>query len=154
MHRKTSLWPLLPLRHDNSEIMRILVTGFDWLGDLVPFVVRALAGMNHVVSVVSTNPDTLVRQNADLLKRLNDLPLAGKTLAGRWHSRLARGASSHVGEVFRAHVDEFQPDVVLSILCWGEPLTADVLAHASRATKIGWLMDDPFGYRAAGSNSF
>jgi spore maturation protein CgeB len=32
------------------------------------------------------------------------------------------------------------------VLCWGETLTPEVLRGASGARRIGWLMDDPFGY--------
>jgi spore maturation protein CgeB len=129
--------------------VKVLVTGFEWFGDLVPFVVRALSGLADSVAVVPTNPDRVIRQRSSLLKNLEMIPVVGSSAAGRWRSKLARQGCQDVNEAFRREVDRFKPDVVLSILCWGEPLTADSLAASSGAVRIGWLMDDPFGYEGS-----
>ncbi len=126
--------------------MRVLVTGFEWFGELVPFVVRGLEGIATEVSVLPTNRDTAIRARARSIERVDRIPTVGPSLAGRWRSILAREEEERVNRAFRQEVERFQPDVVLSILCWGEPLTAATLATARRATRMGWLMDDPFGY--------
>ena len=127
--------------------MKVLVTGFEWFGDLVPFVVRALNTMAHEVTVVPTNRDVLITQRGATLKRLRAIPLVGGSLSGRLQTTLARDGMARVNDLFRREVDRFRPDVVLSILCWGEPLSAESLAYASGSRRIGWLMDDPFGYQ-------
>jgi spore maturation protein CgeB len=129
--------------------VKVLVTGFEWFGDLVPFVVRALSGLATSVAVVPTNTDVLIRHRAASLDSLEAIPLVGHSAAGRWRSKLARDGDREVNDAFRREVERFKPDVVLSILCWGEPLTSDSLACASGATRIGWLMDDPFGYEGS-----
>lgn len=129
-----------------GERVNVLVTGYEWFGDLVPFVVRALSGLAGDVTVVPTNRDALIRKRQSLIAGVDAIPAVGTSLAGRWRTRLAREGEAQVNEAFRREVDRFRPDVVLSILCWGEPLTAASLAHASGARRIGWLMDDPFGY--------
>jgi len=126
--------------------VKVLVTGFEWVGDLVPFVVRALADLGHETSVVSTNRDMMVARRSDLLGGLEQLPLVGASLAGRARTRLAHLGEAEINETFRRAVHRIKPDVVLSVLCWGEPLTPETLAEASSAVRLGWLMDDPFGY--------
>ncbi len=126
--------------------MRVLVTGFEWFGDLVPFVVRGLEGVASEVSVLATNRDASIRARAGSIRRIDRLPAIGPSLAGRWRSTLAREQAQRVNLEFQRECERFQPDIVLSILCWGEPLTSETLATATRATRIGWLMDDPFGY--------
>jgi len=126
--------------------MRVLVTGFEWFGDLVPFVVRGLEGVASDVSVLITNPDASTRTRAGSIRRIDRIPVIGPSLAGRWRSTLGREQELRVNLEVKREYERFQPDVVLSILCWGEPLTRDTLATAKRATRIGWLMDDPFGY--------
>jgi hypothetical protein len=126
--------------------VKVLVTGFDWFGDLVPFVVRALGQAGHESSVVVTSPDLLIRKYTSSLSRIHGVPIVGASVAGRWRSRLTRDAVSHINRCFCHEIDRVQPDAVLSILCWGDPLSADSLAYASRARRIGWLMDDPLGY--------
>lgn len=126
--------------------MRVLVTGFEWFGELVPFVVRGLEGIASDVSSIATNRDTAIRARARSLQRIDRIPAIGRSLAGRWRSILAREEEERVNRAFRREFERFKPDVVLSILCWGEPLTCETLATAGHATRIGWLMDDPFGY--------
>jgi spore maturation protein CgeB len=126
--------------------VKVLVTGFEWFGDLVPFVVRALTSLGHEVSVVATNEDLLIRRRAGALSRVDAVPIVGHSLAGRWRTQLVQDATPRIGSDFRREVDRFGPDVILSILCWGEPLAADVLEHAAGVVRIGWLMDDPFGF--------
>lgn len=129
--------------------MKVLVTGFQWFGDLVPFVVRALTGLADEVAVVSTNKDVLVLRRRSLLDRLEKIPVVGGSAAWRWSGALERRAMVQANEAFRREVDRFRPDVVLSILCWGEPLTAESLGYASGARRVGWLMDDPFSYQGS-----
>jgi hypothetical protein len=126
--------------------VKVLVTGFDWFGDLVPFVVHALDEIGEETSVVLTSRDLLIRTHAAALSRIQTVPIVGPSVAGRWRSRLTQQAVSHINDQFRREVDRLHPDFVLSILCWGDPLSAESLAYASRARRIGWLMDDPFGH--------
>lgn len=126
--------------------MKVLVTGFEWFGDLVPFAVRALTSLGHEASVVATNTDLRIRQHADALAVVDAVPIVGRSIAGRWRTHLAHDASTEIGDNFRREVDRFGPDIILSILCWGDPLGADALDHAAGIVRIGWLMDDPFGF--------
>ncbi|MCM3880896.1 MAG: glycosyltransferase [Vicinamibacterales bacterium] len=127
--------------------MKVLLTGFEWFGDLLPFVERALKELGAEVSVVATNRDQLIRERAEALRNLEALPLIGASLAARQRLTLTLDGIRQVNDAFRREVDRFAPDVVLSILCWGEPLSAESLGYAARARRIGWLMDDPFGYQ-------
>ncbi len=127
--------------------MKILLTGFEWFGDLVPFVARALEALDVEVSVVPTNRDVAMKPRAAALKNLGAVPVVGRSLSGRLRSRLTVEGVRQVNDSFCREVDRFSPDVVLSILCWGEPLTRESLERASGATRIGWLMDDPFAYQ-------
>ena len=129
--------------------MKILVTGFEWFGDLVPFVVRALSDMDQTVAVFTTNRDALIRDRAAVLRRLERLPVVGLSAAGRLRTKLTHDGETRINKAFREEIDRFKPDLVLSILCWGEPLAPESLAYASDAIRIGWLMDDPFGYEAS-----
>lgn len=122
------------------------MTGFEWFGDLVPFVVRALSDLGHSTAVVWTNRDVLIRRRSDFLRGLERIPAVGASVAGRLRTKAARQGEAHINEVFLREFERFKPDVVLSVLCWGEPLTSGTLARASAAVRIGWLMDDPFGY--------
>lgn len=126
--------------------LSVLVTGFSWHGDLVPFVQRGLSGLTRDVTVVATNVDVLASAQSRPLALLESLPLVGRSVAGRWRTRLADRGAKLVDERFRREVARLKPDVVVSILCWGEPLTAAALEAAAGAMRIGWLMDDPFGY--------
>jgi Glycosyl transferases group 1 len=129
--------------------VKILVTGFEWFGDLVPFVVRALSDLGHTAAPFATNRDLLIRRRAGLLRGLERIPFAGGSAAGRLRTKLAHEGEVLINAAFRQEIDRFRPDVVLSILCWGEPLAPESLAYASGAVRIGWLMDDPFGYEAS-----
>jgi spore maturation protein CgeB len=126
--------------------MRVLVTGFEWFGDLVPFVVRGLEGVANEVSALITKHDASISTRAGRIRKIDRIPVIGPSLAGRWRSTLAREQEQRVNLAFQRECERFQPDVVLSILCWGEPLTRNTIATARRATRIGWLMDDPFGF--------
>ena len=123
------------------------MTGFEWFGDLVPFVVRALSDLGHSTTVVPTNRDVLIKRQSDLLRGLERFPAVGASVAGRLRTKAARQGEQHINDLFRREVERVKPDVVLSVLCWGEPLTSETLAHASAPVRIGWLMDDPFGYQ-------
>ncbi len=57
--------------------LKVLVTGFDWYGDLVPFVVRALTQLNVSSEVVWTSRDTIIHALAERLKALERLRAAG-----------------------------------------------------------------------------
>jgi spore maturation protein CgeB len=127
--------------------VKVLLTGYEWFGDLVPFVARALAEMHVDVSIVATNRDVATKPHARTLRNLGAIPVVGRSLAGRLRTRLTSDSIRQVNEAFCRAVDRFSPDVVLSVLCWGDPLDQDALAHASNATRLGWLMDDPFGYQ-------
>ena len=125
--------------------MSVLVTGFDWHGDLVPFVRRGLSELAQNTTLVTTSVDALMARPRTL-KSIESVPVIGRPLGWRWRARLAERAAVSVNEQFCREVTRTRPDVVLSILCWGEPLTAASLASVRGATRIGWLMDDPFGY--------
>jgi hypothetical protein len=129
--------------------VKVLVTGFEWVGDLVPFVLRALSDLGHDAVAVPTNRDVLIRPRQHMLERVGRLPALGASLAGRLRTRLARDGEAHINDRFRSEFDRFKPDVVLSLLCWGDPLTPESLVHGSAAFRIGWLMDDPFGYEGS-----
>ena len=53
------------------------MTGFEWFGDLVPFVVRALSDLGHSTAVVWTNRDVLIRRRSDFLRGLERIPAVG-----------------------------------------------------------------------------
>jgi spore maturation protein CgeB len=129
--------------------VKVLVTGFEWFGDLLPFVARALSDLDHTVSVFPTNRDVLVRRRAGFLRAMEALPIVGASAGGRLRTALTRNGEEQINRTFREELDRFKPDVVLSILCWGEPLTHESLSFASPAMRIGWLMDDPFGYEGS-----
>jgi spore maturation protein CgeB len=137
-------------RTDSERGLKVLVTGFDWHGDIVPFVARALARLGVSSEVVWTNRDTLIRARAARLNATERLPVVGRSVAGRWRSRLALSAARAVNDRFAHEVDRARPDVVLSLLCWGDPLTADSVRQAPVRKRIAWLMDDPFGYEYSG----
>jgi hypothetical protein len=126
--------------------MRVAVTGFDWHGDLLPFIARGLEQLRAEVTIIPTNRDGLIRAQSARLAALDRLPLVGRPLAGRLRSRLAAQAADAVNESFLREVDRTRPDVVLSVLCWGDPLLPDRVRRAPAARRIAWLMDDPFGY--------
>jgi spore maturation protein CgeB len=124
----------------------VLVTGPQWHGDLVPFVVRALDQLNVPSAVVSTNRDTFARARAAGLGAIERWPLIGRSLAGRWRSRLARRAIEDVNDAFSREIEHVRPDTILSVLCWGDPLLPDRVRRAPVRRRVAWLMDDPFGY--------
>jgi hypothetical protein len=100
--------------------MKVLVTGFDWFGDLVPFIVRALGELGHASEVSFTNRDVLIRRR--------QAALVARSRAGDFRSdrvKMARQARTRgeriVNENFRRHADRFRPDAILSVLCWGDP---------------------------------
>jgi spore maturation protein CgeB len=129
--------------------LKVLVTGFDWYGDLVLFVVRALTQLNVSSEVVWTSRDTLIRAHTGRLKALERVPLVGRSMAGRWRSRLAKGAVEDVNDRFAREIARVRPDVILSLLCWGDPLMPDPVRRAPVEKRIAWLMDDPFGYEGS-----
>jgi spore maturation protein CgeB len=126
---------------------KVLLTGSKWFGDLLAFCERGLLELGAEVRAVATNQFEWMENAKRWRQRLVALPLVGShldwKLSQSHRRRLIAGANRRILEA----INDWRPDVLLSILCWGEPITDelfDQMPKKSLPIKIAWLMDDPF----------
>jgi spore maturation protein CgeB len=124
---------------------RVLLTGPQWFGDLLAFCERGLIELGADVRVFPTNQTAWLDQASRLRRRLSKIPIAGSRINWRLDQRHRARLVSEINREFVRVVNEWHPDLVLSILCWGEPISSESLDEITNRRRVGWLMDDPFG---------
>ena len=124
--------------------LRVLLTGPEWLGDLLAFCQNAIRVLGHEVQIVPTNHDAWPSPTDRIRRRLGRLPVVGSSIAGRgWlyqRERAVKAIEQRMDELLTT----WKPDLVLSILCWGDLLPPDLVSSNHPSVRVGWLMDDPF----------
>jgi spore maturation protein CgeB len=123
---------------------RVLLTGPDWFGELVPFCARALEALNAEVRVGITHayPDAEARHWWN--GRFRNVPFFGWRIQNRMQQKTwQQNLDAAVGN-FRAVMDGWRPDLVISLVQWGDWILNPMLQELGDVPKVGWLMDDPF----------
>ncbi len=126
---------------------KILITGSQWFGDLLPFCERGLLSLGAEVRTVATNQFEWMEGAKRLRQRLAPLPLVGSHLDWKLSQSHRRRLIAGVNQKVLEAVNDWRPDILLSILCWSEPITDELfdrLPNGNQPIKIAWLMDDPF----------
>lgn len=123
---------------------RVLLTGPQWFGDLLSFCERALIDLGVEVSVFPTNYRPWLSQLQRRREQFARLPIAGSGIAWRLERKHRAKLVSEINRNLIAAARQRRPDLLLSILCWGEPISRDTLEEVGSRRKVCWLMDDPF----------
>ena len=58
--------------------------------------------------------------------------------------REEQAARAQLRAAFRSAVREWRPDLIISLLNWGEWILHETIDDLTSIPKVGWLMDDPF----------
>jgi spore maturation protein CgeB len=128
----------------SQAALKVLLTGPEWFGDLLPYCEDGLREMGHDVRRLPVNQAPGLDEWRAKWNRFTSLPFLGPKIAHRLRLATRNRLRTHVQGRFRELVGEFRPDVLVALVCWGDPLTADVLAQSGIPRRLGWLMDDPF----------
>jgi spore maturation protein CgeB len=124
--------------------LKILVTGPDWFGDLLPYCERACRQLNLEVRSFAVNAAPWLDRASRRRAAVARVPVLGPKVAFRLERRDRRRLNREVNERLRAQVAEFRPDVLLALLSWKDPIAPDLLRQWQALYKVAWLMDDPF----------
>jgi spore maturation protein CgeB len=123
---------------------KALLTGPQWFGDLLTFCERGLSELGVEVRVLATNQTEWLARATRWRAGLSHLPVIGPRCERRIERRHWEQVAGEVNQHLVKLVADWSPDVLISILCWGELLSYKALNTLRGVRKIGWLMDDPF----------
>jgi spore maturation protein CgeB len=122
---------------------KVLVTGPAGAGGLVGFIKTGLDEIGVDAVVLPTTPlPSLV--DPVLLRFTSTIPIAGWRLLARAQSLSLASHAAQFNDRLKSKVADWKPDVLISLLCWGDPLEPGLLNDLTGVYKVGWLMDDPF----------
>lgn len=123
---------------------RVLLTGPDWFGELVPFCARALEELNVDVRVGITHIHHGVPKQYWWNGPFSRVPFFGWRVQSRMEERIWQQTLDDAVQKFREVVNDWRPDLVISLVNWGDWILVDMLLELGNVPKVGWLMDDPF----------
>jgi spore maturation protein CgeB len=123
---------------------RILVTGPEWFGDLLAYCQRGLEQLGANVRVAGTRLHAEPAPQWWRNQRLQRIPGIGWRLQDRMTRRDERARRAQALSTFRSTIRDWRPDLVISLLNWGDWLLHDAMDDLENIRKVGWLMDDPF----------
>ncbi len=122
---------------------RVILVGAEWYADLLASCRGALSQLGVEVQVVPTNSVPWVPRGSRFGGCAARIPVVGPRLqrywAGRHRGRLVLTLRKQLDQLLQ----EWRPDLLIYVLCWGEPACHAMLAGLD-VQKVGWLMDDPF----------
>src|SRR5262249_23560105 len=123
--------------------LKVLVTGpaDDW--GLLRFVQNGLAQLGVDAAVLSTSPSPPPRSLA-LSRVISRVPMAGWRLIAKAERVSFASQTAHFNGRLESILSKWKPNVVISLLCWGDPIDPSLLDYFADVFKVGWLMDDPF----------
>ena len=129
---------------------RVLLTGANWVGDVLGACKRALEHLGGHVQVVVTNDiSARVTQLNVLEKRARAIPLIGRRWArhiqGHVNADRITDTRRRISEMIRNH----KPDILLALVDGLYPVMPDLMNDSPNIIKIAWMMDDPFYYHSA-----
>jgi len=123
--------------------VKVLVTGPAGAGGLLGFIENALAALGVDAASLPTSP--LPSSLSPALSRLTSrIPIAGWRVAARAERSFSKARAAVLNDRLESILTEWRPHVLISLLCWGDPLDPGLLDHFADVFKVGWLMDDPF----------
>lgn len=123
--------------------LKVLVTGPARAGGLLDFVENGLASLGADAVSLPTAP--LPSPVSSTLSRLTSrIPVAGWRIPARAERSLFASQATAFNDRLEAILSEWRPDVLISLLCWGDPVDPGLLDQFDGVYKVGWLMDDPF----------
>jgi len=123
---------------------RVLLIGPQWFGDLLAFCERGLIDLGADVRVIATNDARWVQYPSRMHRALAVTPIVGPDIDRRLYTRHLKRQRAAFNRRVRETVTEWQPDLLLAILCWEEVISREFLDSLPSMIKVGWLMDDPF----------
>ena len=126
-----------------AKTPRVLLVGRDWFAGVTEFCRRGLAELGVETRVVGTNVPTQSGRVAQQQAKLRRFRLIGHPLANRYWDREEARRHADFEARLRVAVAEFQPDLLLTLMIWGDEVGESALEGVS-ALKVGWLLDDPF----------
>lgn len=123
--------------------LRVLVTGPDNNQGLLRFIEEGLVQLSADVAVLSTNPSRNSVSPA-LLGLASRMPVFGWRLAAKFEDLCFASHAVQFNVRLKSIIAQWMPDILISLLCWGDPLEPGLLDASIDVYKVGWLMDDPF----------
>ena len=123
---------------------RILVTGPEWFGDLLACCQRGLEQLGADVRVAGTRLHEDAGQKWWNDESLQRIPAIGWRVQARMTRRDERARRAQALSAFLSTVRDWRPDLVISLLNWGDWVLHDAMDDLENIRKVGWLMDDPF----------
>ena len=123
--------------------LKALVTGPSGAGGLLGFVEKGLGRLGVDAMAVPTAPSSPLA-GAAVLRLTSRIPIAGWRIV----SAAERSAFASQAATFNNRLEsilaDWRPDVLICLLCWGDPVDPGLLDQFAGVYKVGWLMDDPF----------
>src|SRR5215469_893321 len=136
----------VPLFMSVSKLMtklKVLVTGPPGAGGLLGFVQNGLALLDIDSVALPTTP--LPSLPGPALSRLTSrIPIAGWRIAARTERAAFGSQAAAFNKRLESLLAEWGPDLLISLLCWADPIDPGLLDQFAEVYKVGWLMDDPF----------
>jgi spore maturation protein CgeB len=123
---------------------RILLTGPDWFGGLLEFCEHGLQDLGAEVRVAPTRVHPRHYPHFWWKGRFSQFPVVGWRVHQRMSDRLKAMEHDRTRAAFRQTLVGWRPDLVVSLLNWGEWILKDVIDEVRGIPRAGWLMDDPF----------
>src|SRR5262249_14488470 len=102
------------------RLPRILLVGREWFGDLLAFWERGLLDLGADVRVIVTNGALRSRHATRLRPMLAKAPVVGPRIERHLYARDLKRKRTDFNRRVRETVREWQPDLMLAILCWEE----------------------------------
>jgi spore maturation protein CgeB len=123
---------------------RALITGPEWFGDVLPACERALGGLGFNVKCFATNRSQWSGRADTWGRHAGRIPLVGSAVRWRVERHCLHRHTHEINRALKVVLRDWSPEVLLSVLCWRDPLDVDLVQSPSVSLKLGWLMDDPF----------
>lgn len=127
----------------SPQTPRVLLVGRDWFAGVTEFCRRGLEELGVETRVVGTNVPAQSQRVTKQQAKLRQLRLVGHPLANRYWDREEARRHADFQARLRTTVAEFRPDLLLTLMIWGDEVGERALEGVS-ALKVGWLLDDPF----------
>lgn len=135
--------------------LRILLTGNDWVGDVLGGCRRALEELDVDFHAIATNePSERFKELEEIRDRAASIPFIGAHCANVVRRLTHEQRLDEIRRVMADALRERKPDVLIALVDGLYPVLPDVLADFPDVLKIGWVLDDPFYYNSAARFDF